>query len=78
MAALTNRKVVATKGSLAIVTCQATLTASRGVMVEWFRRGYLLPLRHTGANLMTLIAGDFLMFRMTEANSKGLCKTRRA
>jgi hypothetical protein len=74
MAALTNGKVIAAKSAFTVMTCQATLPATRGVMIERFRCGHLSPLRHTRAHLMTFITSDLLMLRVIKPHSKSLRK----
>jgi len=39
-------------------------------MVQRLRRAYLAALRHPGSNLMTFVAGNFLMLRMIETDSE--------
>ncbi|HEU4931512.1 MAG TPA: hypothetical protein VFT48_05500 [Pyrinomonadaceae bacterium] len=55
MATLANRKIIAAKGTLAVVTSHTTLSAPRGVMISRFRRTHLLSLRHARPYLMTLV-----------------------
>jgi hypothetical protein len=45
-------------------------------MIERFRLRDLPALRHTGANLMTLVARRLLVLRMAEANPKRLRELR--
>jgi hypothetical protein len=70
MAALTNGKVIAAKSAFTVMTCQATLPATRGVMIERFRRGNLSALGHTRSHLMTFITSDLLMLRVIKPYSK--------
>jgi len=49
----------------------ATLSATSRVMVQWLRRAYLSALRHPGSNLMTFVAGNFLMLGVIEADPEG-------
>jgi len=74
MTALTNRKVIATKSTFSIMTSQATLTATRGVVIEGFRRRHLSALGHTGTHLMTFITSDLLMLPVIKPHSEGLHK----
>jgi hypothetical protein len=77
MAAFANAKVFAPKRALPVVTSQATLSAPGGMMIERLRLRHLPALRHTGENLMTLVAGSFLMLRMTETHPKRPRELRR-
>jgi hypothetical protein len=76
--ALTNRKIIAAKRTLSVVTSHATLAATRGVMIERLRRGDLSSLRHSCSDLMTLSTDEFLVFCMIEADAKSLREFRRA
>jgi hypothetical protein len=69
VAPLANRKVIAAKGSLAIVAGHATLPTSRRMMVKRFRSSHLPTLRHAGSYLMAFIACHLLMFRVTETDA---------
>jgi len=70
VAPFTNREIVVAKRALAVMTSHATLSPSRRVMIERFRRGNLSALRQAGPDLMTFIAGDLLMLCMTKANTE--------
>jgi len=70
VAPFTNCEVVITESALAIMTCHATLRPASGVMIEWFGSGNLPALRHSRPYLMTFVAGNFLMFGMTETDAK--------
>jgi hypothetical protein len=63
---LANGKIVAPKRPLTVMTSHATLSPSRGVMIERFRRGYLFSLWHSSSDLMTFVAGVLLMFGVTK------------
>lgn len=78
MAAFTNGKVLATKRAFPIMTGHATRSTAGGVMIEGFRLRDLPALGHAGANLMTLLAGSLLMFRMAKAHPKCLRGLRRS
>lgn len=78
MAAFANGKVFAAKRALPVMTSHATWSAPGGVMIERLRLRDLPALWHPGANLMTLVAGGFLMLRMAEADPKCLRELRRA
>ena len=66
-----NRKVIATKSSLAVVTGHTTLSAARRVMIERFRRRDLPSLRHSRSYLMAFVTDDFLMLGVTETYLEG-------
>jgi hypothetical protein len=78
MAAFANGKVIVAERALPIMTSHATLSAPAGVMIERLGLRDLAALRHARANLMTLVTGSLLVFRMAEANSKCLGELRRA
>jgi hypothetical protein len=69
-------KVIAPKSAFPIMTSQAALAASLGVMIQrlWLR--HLSPLRHTGTNLMTPVTSYLVMLSMTEADPKRLGELR--
>jgi hypothetical protein len=75
---LTNRKIVASKSTFAVMTSHATLSLSGGVMIERLRLRHLTALRHSRPDLMTLVARHFLVFPVTKADAKGLRKLRRS
>jgi len=68
--ALADTKVIAAKGAFPIVTSQATLAASRGMMIQRLGLSHLSPLGHAGKDLMALSASYLVMLSMTEADSK--------
>ena len=70
MAAFANAKVIAPKRAFPIMTSQAALAASRGVMVQRLWLSHLSPLRHAGKDLMTLSASYLVVLSMTEADPK--------
>ena len=70
MTARANAKVIAPKRAFPVMTSQATLPASAGVMIQRLWLGHLPPLRHAGTDLMTLPASYFAMLAMTEADPK--------
>jgi hypothetical protein len=78
MAALTDCEIIATKRALSIVTCHATLSRSRCMMIERLRLSHLASLWHARSNLMTLVARFLLMLCVTKTDSKRLRKSRRA
>jgi hypothetical protein len=67
-----DRKIVTSKGTLAIVTSHATLRARSGVMIQRRRLSDLAALRHSRSDLMALVTTFFLVLRMTEPNAKRL------
>jgi hypothetical protein len=75
MAALTNREIVTTKRSFAIMARHTALSPSRGVMIEWCRRRHLSALRHAWPSLMACVTGFLLMLSVTKADSKSLRET---
>ena len=76
MAALANGKIIAAECTLAVMTSHATLSASGRMMVKRLRRSNLPALWLTGPDLVTLSTGFFLMFSVTESNTKSLCGLR--
>jgi len=70
-------KVITPKRAFPIMTSQATLAASGGVMIQRLRLGHLSPLRHARKDLMTLSASHFVMLSMTEADPKRPGELRR-
>ena len=68
VATLADSEIITAKRALTIVTSHAAWPATGGVMVERFRRSDLFSLGHAGAHLMTLVASNFLMLRMVEAD----------
>jgi hypothetical protein len=68
--ARTDRKVITSKRAFPIMTSQATLAASGGVMIQRLGLGHLSPLRHAGKDLMALSASYLVMLSMTEADPK--------
>jgi hypothetical protein len=77
MTALADSKVIAPKRAFPIMTSQATLAASRGMMIQRLWLGHLSPLRHAGKDLMTLSASYFVMLSMAEADPKRPGELRR-
>jgi hypothetical protein len=75
--AFTDAKVITSKRAFPIVTTQAALAASRGVMIQRLWLGHLLSLRHTGTNLVTLSASYLVMLSMTEPDPKRPGELRR-
>jgi len=72
MTTFTDRKIIAAESSLAVVATHAALTAGPRVMVQRRRRSNLPALRHSCSYLMTLVASDFLMLRVIEADAECL------
>src|SRR6185503_9341665 len=62
---------IASKRAFAVMTGATTLPATSRVMVQRLRRAYLAALRHPRSNLMTFVAGNFLMLRMIETDPEG-------
>jgi len=58
------------------MACQATLAATRGVMVERLGIRNLPALRHAGPHLMTFVTSHLVVLRMTEADAKCLGELR--
>ena len=77
MTALADTKVIAAKGAFPIVTGQATLAASRGMMIQRLGLSHLSPLGHAGKDLMALSASYLVMLSMTEADPKRPGELRR-
>ena len=75
--AFTDCKIIVAKGALTVMAGHAALSTTRRVMIERLRRGDLPPLRHACPYLMTLVAGNLQMFRVTETNAKGWHEFRR-
>jgi hypothetical protein len=62
-------EVIVAKRALAVMTRRAALAAPAGVMIQRFGRGDLSPLRHAGADLMTVVAvGLWIVPGVTEAD----------
>jgi hypothetical protein len=78
MAPIANRKIIATKRALAIVTGSATLTTSGRMMVKRLGRCDLATLRHPRSYLMTFITPHLTMFTVIEVYAKRLRKLGRA
>jgi hypothetical protein len=77
MTALADSKVIAPKRAFPIMTSQAALPASCGVMIQRLWLGHLSPLRPAGKDLMTFSASYFVVLSMTEADPKRLGELRR-
>jgi hypothetical protein len=69
---LADCEVIAAKHTLAVMASHAALTATCRVMVKRFRRSDLASLRHSRSNLVTFVAGYFLMFGMIESHAECL------
>jgi len=78
VAALADRKIIAAKSPLPIVTTHTTLRAGRCVMIQRLGLSYLSSLWHSRPDLVAFGASYFLMPRMTEANAESLRKFRSA
>ena len=59
------------------MTSQATLAASRGMMIQRLGLSHLSPLGHAGKDLMALSASYLVMLSMTEADPKRPGELRR-
>jgi len=70
MTPFANGKIVAAKSTFAVVARQTALGSSGRVMIEWFRCGNLPALWQARSYLMTLIAGNPIVFCMCEADAK--------
>src|SRR5437763_3203652 len=77
MASLTNGEVFAAECPLAVMTSHATLPATSRMMIQRLGRTYLPSLRHACFHLMTLVASNFQMFRVTETDPKRRHEFRR-
>ena len=77
MTARADGKVITAKRAFPIMTSQATLAASRGMMIQRLGLSHLSPLGHAGKDLMALSASYLVMLSMTEADPKRPGELRR-
>src|SRR5437588_344625 len=78
VASLTHAEVISTESTLAIMTSHATLCPASRVMIQRLGRTYLPALRHACFYLVTFVAGNLQMFRVTETDAKCRHEFRRA
>jgi len=72
VAPLAHGEIVSSERALAVMTGQATLTGSSGMMIQRLWRGDLSSLRHSGSNLVALVTGYFLMPGMIKSHPECL------
>jgi len=77
VASLTHAEVIATKSTLAVMTRHAAWCAASRMMIQRLGRTYLPSLWHACFHLMTLVAGNLQMFRVTETDAKRRHEFRR-
>lgn len=78
MTTFADGEVFTAECALAVVTGHAALPTASRMMIQRFGRTHLSSLRHAWFDLMTLVASDLQMFRVTETDTERRHEFRRA